>query len=176
MILLIMISMPMNDKDWKKKYTKVENMLKSKGHEVAPLYIRDLLETEPVFRHQVVNVPLLYMGNSFYRMSICDSIYFCAGWDKARGCQLEHKAAKAYGLKIIYEEEDKKSNGPYKCTECEYYRQCPKVDPITGKSPAFMPNSLSCIAIHKDPETGLKVANATMDELVDMLEERLKYP
>ena len=30
--------------------------------------------------------------------------YFCKGWENARGCKIEHEAAKAYGLEIIYEE------------------------------------------------------------------------
>lgn len=30
--------------------------------------------------------------------------YFCRGWEQARGCRIEHEAAKSYGLEIIYEE------------------------------------------------------------------------
>ena len=37
-------------------------------------------------------------------MSLCLAAYFCKGWEKARGCRLEHEAAVAYGLDIIYEE------------------------------------------------------------------------
>ena len=36
-------------------------------------------------------------------MSLCDAAYFCKGWENARGCRLEHDAAVAYGLEIIYE-------------------------------------------------------------------------
>lgn len=32
-----------------------------------------------------------------------EAAYFCKGWEKARGCRIEHEAAKAYGLEIIYE-------------------------------------------------------------------------
>ena len=31
---------------------------------------------------------------------------FCKGWENARGCRIEHEAAKAYGLEIIYEGDD----------------------------------------------------------------------
>ena len=103
---MIMISMPMTQKGWRKKYDAIEKMLKEKGYEVAPLYMRDLFEVQPQFKFQVNVVPLLYMGNSFYRMAISDTVYFCEGWDKARGCILEHKAAKMYKLKIIYEGEE----------------------------------------------------------------------
>lgn len=36
-------------------------------------------------------------------MSLCHAAYFCKGWEKARGCKIEHDAAVAYGLEIIYE-------------------------------------------------------------------------
>ena len=38
-------------------------------------------------------------------MSKCHCAYFCKGWDAdhVRGCKIEHDAAKAYGLEIIYE-------------------------------------------------------------------------
>ena len=38
-------------------------------------------------------------------MSKCHAAYFCKGWENARGCRIEHDAAIAYGLKIIYEDE-----------------------------------------------------------------------
>ena len=37
-------------------------------------------------------------------MSLCHAAYFCKGWEKARGCRIEHEAATAYGLTILYEE------------------------------------------------------------------------
>ena len=53
----------------------------------------------------VVNKPLCYVAKSLENMSLCHAAYFCKGWEKARGCRIEHEAAKAYGLDIIYEEE-----------------------------------------------------------------------
>ena len=37
-------------------------------------------------------------------MSLCHAAYFCKGWENARGCRIEHDAAVAYGLDIIYED------------------------------------------------------------------------
>lgn len=37
-------------------------------------------------------------------MSKCNAAYFCTGWENARGCRIEHAAAKAYGLQILYED------------------------------------------------------------------------
>mgnify|MGYP004482326911 FL=1 len=36
-------------------------------------------------------------------MSRCDSVYFAEGWEAARGCRIEHEAAVAYGLEVLYE-------------------------------------------------------------------------
>jgi hypothetical protein len=36
-------------------------------------------------------------------MSKCDAVYFCNGWENARGCKIEHDIAIAYGLLTIYE-------------------------------------------------------------------------
>ncbi len=51
----------------------------------------------------IVNRPLFFLAKSIEAMSLCDAVYFCKGWEKARGCKIEHDAAVAYGLEIIYE-------------------------------------------------------------------------
>ena len=40
---------------------------------------------------------------SLENMSLCHAVYFCKGWEQTRGCKIEHDAAVAYGLEIIYE-------------------------------------------------------------------------
>ena len=52
----------------------------------------------------VENRPLCFLAKSLENMSLCHAAYFCKGWEETRGCRIEHEAAKAYGLKIIYEE------------------------------------------------------------------------
>jgi hypothetical protein len=56
------------------------------------------------------NPPLYSLARSLERMSLCDCVIFLPGWQKARGCWIEHDVAKAYGLEIIeideYESED----------------------------------------------------------------------
>lgn len=37
-------------------------------------------------------------------MSLCHAAYFCKGWENARGCRIEHDAAVAYGLEVLYED------------------------------------------------------------------------
>lgn len=51
----------------------------------------------------VVQVPLYYLAKSLESMSLCHAAYFCKGWESARGCRIEHDAAVAYGLEVLYE-------------------------------------------------------------------------
>lgn len=37
------------------------------------------------------------------RLSKAHVIYMCDGWDTTRGCTLEHQAALAFGVDIMYE-------------------------------------------------------------------------
>ena len=53
----------------------------------------------------VKNKPLFYLAKSIEILSKCDVVYFCKGWESARGCKCEHEVAKAYGMEIIYEGE-----------------------------------------------------------------------
>lgn len=53
--------------------------------------------------YEIVNTLFTDEWYSKENMSLCHAAYFCKGWEKARGCRIEHEAAKAYGLEIIYE-------------------------------------------------------------------------
>ena len=46
---------------------------------------------------------LWMLGKSIELLSQADVVYFCDGWEHARGCKIEHDAAVEYGLDIIYE-------------------------------------------------------------------------
>ena len=52
----------------------------------------------------VVQIPLCYLAKSLENMSLCHAAYFCKGWEDARGCRIEHDAAVAYGLEVLYED------------------------------------------------------------------------
>lgn len=51
----------------------------------------------------VVTVPEYFVAEFFIRITRSNAIYFCKGWKNAVGCWLDHNAASAYGLDIIYE-------------------------------------------------------------------------
>jgi hypothetical protein len=48
--------------------------------------------------------PLWFLGKSLELLAGADVVCFAPGWEEARGCKIEHDAAVAYGLDIIYEE------------------------------------------------------------------------
>lgn len=50
--------------------------------------------------------PLWFLGKSLELLAGADVAYFAPGWEEARGCKIEHDAAVAYGLDIIYEENE----------------------------------------------------------------------
>ena len=45
--------------------------------------------------------PLWFLGKSIELLSQADVVYFVKGWDKARGCKIEHQCAVAYNIKRI---------------------------------------------------------------------------
>lgn len=79
--------------------------LKEKGYEIVnTLFTDEWYSEESIQKRGVINRPLCFMAKSLESMSLCHAVYFCKGWEQARGCRIEHEAAKAYGLEIIYEE------------------------------------------------------------------------
>ena len=79
--------------------------LENRGFEVVnTLFTDDWYSPESMEERGVVNRPLCFLAKSLENMSLCHAAYFCRGWENYRGCRLEHEAAVAYGMEIIYEE------------------------------------------------------------------------
>ena len=84
---------------------KAINALKEKGYEIVnTLFTDERYSKEKMEERGVVQIPLCFLAKSLENMSLCHAAYFCKGWENARGCRLEHDAAVAYGLDVIYEE------------------------------------------------------------------------
>lgn len=108
MIKKAMISQPMagkTDAEIVVTREKAVTALEARGYSVVNTlftdewYGKDQMETRGV-----VQIPLCFLAKSLENMSLCHVAYFCKGWENARGCKIEHDAAKAYGLEIIYED------------------------------------------------------------------------
>lgn len=81
--------------------------LEKRGFEVVnTLFTDEWYSQQSMKQRGVVQIPLCFLAKSLENMSLCHAAYFCKGWENARGCRIEHEAAKAYGLEIIYEEKE----------------------------------------------------------------------
>lgn len=80
---------------------------KAKGYEVVNTLFTDEWYSDAQMKQRgVENIPLCFLAKSLENMSLCHAAFFCEGWENARGCKIEHEAAVAYGLDIIYENEE----------------------------------------------------------------------
>jgi len=103
----IMISQPMNGftgGEIKDTRDRALEYIKREGYEfVNTLFTDEWYKKENMINRGVVQIPLCFLAKSIENMSLCHVAYFAKGWEKARGCKIEHDVAKAYGLEIIYE-------------------------------------------------------------------------
>lgn len=103
-----MLSQPMAGKTDEEIFAtreKAIQALEEKGYEIVnTLFTDEWYSNKSMSARGVVNIPLCFLAKSLENMSLCHAAYFCKGWEQARGCRIEHEAAEAYGLDIIYEE------------------------------------------------------------------------
>lgn len=102
-----MLSQPMAGKTEEEIVATREKAIESlekRGYEVINTKFTDeWYSKEAMADRGVIQIPLCFLAKSLENMSLCHTAYFCKGWENARGCRIEHEAAKAYGLEIIYE-------------------------------------------------------------------------
>lgn len=93
----IFISQPMRDKTDEQikaeRESVVELMKATYGEDVE--IIDSFFESAP---HDAK--PLWFLGKSFELLSGADVAYFCAEWEKYRGCKMEHEACIEYGIPV----------------------------------------------------------------------------
>lgn len=104
-----MISQPMGgltDEEIVETRDRAICALRDKGYVLVNTLFTDEWYNEEAGRsgEVITQRPLFFLAKSLEAMSGCDAVYFCKGWEKTRGCKIEHDAAVAYGLQIIYEE------------------------------------------------------------------------
>ncbi len=109
----VMISQPMNgktDKEILAVRNQAINTLTQMGYQFVNSLFEDDGKEEYWFtpdalkKRGIENIPLCYLARSLEVMAQCHAVYFCKGWDQARGCRLEHDAAVAYGMEVLYED------------------------------------------------------------------------
>ena len=73
------------------------NKLQSEGHEIIDSIIDDYIPPT------IVKQGAWYLGKSLKMLSQADAAYFMIGWDKARGCKIEHQVAVYYEIEILHD-------------------------------------------------------------------------
>lgn len=74
-----------------------EEIAMIKGYPCEPEFINNLCEDADTYK------PLELLSRSIADLAKADVAYFASGWEKARGCKIEHECAVAYGIDTIYE-------------------------------------------------------------------------
>ena len=102
-----MLSQPMagkTDEEIIATREKAVKILQEKGYKVVNTLFTDEWYSDKSMKERgVVQIPICFLAKSLENMSLCHAVYFCDGWEHARGCRIEHEAALAYGLEVIYE-------------------------------------------------------------------------
>lgn len=94
----VMISQPMkgktNDKI-REEREKLAAKLAEEGLQVIDTIIKDDAPKD-------TDEAIYYLAKSIEFMSKVDLVVFMKGWERARGCKIEHEVAVEYGKDIIY--------------------------------------------------------------------------
>ena len=102
-----MLSQPMagkSEEEIRATREKAIKALEKRNYEIVnTLFTDEWYSSDKMKERGVVQIPLCFLAKSLENMSLCHAAY-CKGWEQARGCRIEHDAAVAYGLTILYEE------------------------------------------------------------------------
>lgn len=103
-----MLSQPMagkSEEEIRATREKAIKALEKRNYEIVnTLFTDEWYSSDKMKERGVVQITLCFLAKSLENMSLCHAVYFCKGWEQARGCRIEHDAAVAYGLTILYEE------------------------------------------------------------------------
>ncbi len=68
----------------------------------AERILKEDVEVIDSFFQGVDMKPLEYLGESLKLLAGADWVWFCDGWDEARGCRIENTYAREYGISILH--------------------------------------------------------------------------
>lgn len=96
----VMISQPMNG--------RCEEEIKKERQNIIEKFNKMHIEViNTLFNEEVpnnCNIAVYYLGKSISAMKDIDAIYMCDNWLNARGCRIENRVAREYGIKILYKD------------------------------------------------------------------------
>lgn len=94
----VMISQPMRgktDEQIRKERSELIFELENKGYEV--------LDTVFDIAPKDGDEAIFYLSESIKYLAKADAVFFMKGWEKARGCKIEHEVAVEYNKQVFYE-------------------------------------------------------------------------
>lgn len=93
----VFISQPMNGK----KTGEIEYEREEFVKDLKKCLGEDINILDTIF-HFTEDIPsLVYLGRSIEALAKADLAVFMDGWENARGCRIEHQAAKSYGIPTL---------------------------------------------------------------------------
>lgn len=94
----IMISQPMKGKT-------NEQIREQRAELVTRLQEEGLEVVDTVFENAPTDedIAIYMLSQSIRYIGKVDAVYFMKGWEKARGCKIEHEVAVQYGKQVFYE-------------------------------------------------------------------------
>lgn len=96
-IMKLMISQPMRGKtneQIREERAELVSRLQEEGNEV----IDTVFENAPADE----DIAIYMLSQSIRYIGKVDGIVFMKGWEKARGCKIEHEVAVEYGKQVFY--------------------------------------------------------------------------
>lgn len=94
----VMISQPMNGKSEEQIRQERDELIK-RIQKDGDTYIDTIFQDEVP---EGYDIPIYYLAKSIETIAYADKIIFMNGWDKARGCIIEHEVAISYDKIISY--------------------------------------------------------------------------
>lgn len=94
----IMISQPMRGKT-------NEEIRREREHLVKEIESNGDIVLDTIFGEPPKNIDeaIYYLSKSIEFIGKVDVVYFMKGWEKARGCKIEHEVAVEYDKQVFYE-------------------------------------------------------------------------
>ena len=103
----LFISQPMRDKTDEKILAERKKAVRV----VKEMLGEDVEVIDSFFQEAPHNAkPLWYLAKSLELLDTADVAFFCNGWEKYRGCRIEHTCANEYGIRIIKKMDTKENN------------------------------------------------------------------
>lgn len=106
-VKLAMISQPMkglSDDEIKATREKATEVLEKLGYKVINTYFaEEWADPNRMLEDGVKHIPVQFLSKAIDKLSKVDAVYFCKGWEQARGCCIEHTVCTEYHIQM-YEE------------------------------------------------------------------------